>query len=179
MQKYSVTSRFLSLVVLLAACGSDEESTAGDGSGDGSAVPFKGAVEQAQSLTVTELTLNDILTELDLNGDGGPDAIGDGLGTGALVWSAQLYEPSPGYYSFWEPEAAWDTPVAFRPDYAPAGGARLADVNNDGLVDIAVSDGAYLNLGEPPDMLESVSSLGRRLSHSRRSSICWRIWLFP
>ena len=73
---------------------------------------------------------------IDLNGDGAVDMIGGAssraplLGSEALIWTASLNGSS-----FWAGDSAWDIPVSFREGSSPAGGVRLADVNNDGWID--------------------------------------------
>lgn len=93
---------------------------------------------------------------VDVNGDGGPDWIG-GPGGEVRLWDARA--PAG---SLWRADGAlgWALPagIGFGVGSADASAVRLADVDNDGLLDIVVEAGAYLNLSEPPDRLETVSN---------------------
>jgi len=91
---------------------------------------------------------------VDVNGDGGPDLIG-GPANEVLLWDATA--PAG---SLWRAEPGWTLPpgIGFATGSSEDPAVRLADVNADGLVDIMVDDGAYLNLAQPPDRLETVSS---------------------
>ncbi len=96
---------------------------------------------------------------VDVNGDGGPDLIGVNLGADVDIWDARVPIP-PGYFlpTLWVPESAWTLPVSLQTANDQDTGVRLADVNADGMVDLVVSDGAYLNTAEPPDRLETVTN---------------------
>ena len=96
---------------------------------------------------------------LDLNGDGGPDWLGTEFsGRGARTWDASLVQEPAGNFSLWNTaatSAAWESPVSLRQDGQGAT-TRFVDVDGNGLVDIVVPGGAYLNRAAKPDMLEQV-----------------------
>ncbi len=103
---------------------------------------------------------------IDINGDGGPDRIGGTVQPGGNddfrqsgLWGARLFGTGSAA-SIWHLTPEWNTPVGFSAASGLDTGARLADVNADGMVDILVSAGAYLNLGKSPDMLETVTTPG-------------------
>ncbi len=91
---------------------------------------------------------------VDVNGDGMADMVG-GPGREVRLWDAT---GSSG--SLWRPAAGWSLPaeIDFSVTEAATVAFRLGDVNGDGMMDILTDGGAYLNVAEPPDRLESVTT---------------------
>lgn len=98
---------------------------------------------------------------VDYNGDGSPDLLGDGSTVLTDVLTSAPYKTTAltSVGTLWEKRAAWNSPVLLKAgDDGTDSGARVVDVNADGMPDILVDNGAYLNLAEPPDKLETVTS---------------------
>ncbi|WP_048141466.1 DUF2341 domain-containing protein [Methanosarcina horonobensis] len=76
---------------------------------------------------------------VDINGDGLEDIIQGYIASNNAVCCSAWINTGDG----WELNSSWETPTYFR-HYTHDGGARLADVNGDGLVDI-IQNGSYIS----------------------------------
>ncbi len=92
---------------------------------------------------------------VDLNGDGQTDLLVDGVLANSRRFNPFFLLQNGG----WVIDTSWNAPVSLAAgNDGEDPGVRIVDVNADGMVDIVVSEGAYLNQAEPPDKIETVTS---------------------
>jgi len=127
--------------------------------------PGSNPAEPVRFYTITQdFSRDEGLRLADVNGDGRVDALQAVAGASATTWLNDGDVNEPSNPSPWNAAPAWQLPsgLAFVNAQGQDLGVRLVDLDGDGMTDLVRSNGVanevYLNKGEVPDLLETVTA---------------------